>query len=328
MNKKLIVNLVLLISIFGLLYFLPGCSKDEEIIIPDTDQIFANGSLTPTSRTQVQGNMFVTDENGNPIQGLDASNIVARLRWNAKDSPPDSVTGFVTITQATQNDIAAALTMDYSGSMGSLEIQCMEDGVTAYINSMSASDITEIIKFASTVQVMQAFTNNKTLLLQAVNTTPSVGTQTALYQSIYQGLLDANGISSSQYIRTVIAFTDGGENNSTVSLITTINQALNTGIPVFTVTLTDYPTGAAADTMRIIADTTGGFPFVVDPDSCSQLNNIYQQINSQLNNAYSLTIDWPDTNPPLPITGTPVTAVVYVTYEGLTAVFQRTYNIP
>ena len=325
MNKKLLRNLVLLISIVGLLYYLPGCSTDDPIVTP-TDELFANGSLTPTSRTQVQGNMFVTDENGNPIQGLDASNIVARLRWNAKDAPPDSVTGTVTLTQATQNDIAAALTMDYSGSMGNTQIQCMENGVTAYINSMSASDMAEIIKFASDDSVMQAFTDNKTLLLQAVSAYfPGAGGMTALYQSIYQGVIDANGVSS-QYLRTVVAFTDGAENNSTIARSTMIDQALNTGIPVFTVTLTDYPTGTYALDMKNIADTTGGFPFVVDPDNCSQLNTIYQQINNQLNSAYSITIDWPPTN--LPIPGTEVTAVVYVTYEGLTAMFTRTYLIP
>ena len=80
--------------------------------------------------------------------------------------------------------------------------------------------------------------------------------------------------------------------------------------------------------MRVIADTTGGFPFVVDPNNCGTLSTIYQQINAQLNSAYSLTIDWPDTNPPLPVSGTDVTAVVYVTYEGLTAMFTRTYQIP
>jgi len=328
MNKKLILNLVLIISIFGLLYYLPGCSTDDPIITPDTDELFANGSLTPTSRTQVQGNMFVTDENGTPIQGLDASNIVARLRWNAKDSPPDSVIGTVTITQSTTQDIAAANTMDYSGSMGTLEIQCMEDGVRAYINGMGSTDMAEIIKFSDNADVIQAFTDNKTLLLNAVNATyPGAGGSTALYQSIYQGLIDANGVSS-QYLRTVVAFTDGVENNSTVTRGTMIDQALNTGMPVFTVTLTTSPTSGAALDMKNIADTTGGFPFVVDPNNCTQLNNIYQQINNQLNSAYSITIDWPDTNPPLPPALTEVTAVVYVTYNGLTAMFQRTYLIP
>ena len=327
MNKKIFTSLILLVSVIGLIYYFPGCSTTDDILNPtDTDQIYANGSLTPVNRTTVSGNMFVTDQNGNPIQGLDAGNITARLRWDVLDIP-DSVLGTVTITQATQNDIASALSMDYSGSMGTTQIQCMEDGVRAYINGMSSTDLAEIIKFSSTVGVMQGFTNNKTLLLQAVDSAfAGAGGLTALYQSIYQGLLDANLISASQYLRTVVAFTDGAENNSTVTKSTMINESLSSGIPVFTVTLSSDSNSIYALDMKNIADTTGGFPFIVDPNNCGVLTNIYQLINAQLNNAYSITIVWPTSG--LPPTGTQVTAVVYVTYQGLTAMFQRSYIIP
>jgi hypothetical protein len=326
MNKKLIFNLILIVSVIGLLYYFPGCSTTDDVLTPtQPDQIFANGSLTPINRTTVSGNMFVTDQNGNPIQGLDNSNISARLRWDVLDVP-DSVNGTVTVTTATNKNIAAANTMDYSGSMGTLQIQCMESAVHAYINGMSPTDIAEIIKFSSAVQVMQGFTSDTALLHQAVDAVfPGAGGLTALYQSIFQGLTDANLVDTS-YLRTVVAFTDGAENNSTVARATMINQSFTSGIPIFTVTLTDFPTGTAALDMKNIADTTGGFPFVVDPDSCSQLNTIYQQINNQLNNAYSVIITWPSAN--LPPSGSDVTAVVYVTYNGLTASFQRTYQIP
>lgn len=325
MNKKIFASLILIVSVIGLLYYFPGCSTTDDILNPTASQIYANGSLTPVNRTTVSGNMFVTDQNGNPIQGLDANNITARLRWDVLDAP-DSVLGTVTITPSTQQNIAAANTMDYSGSMTALQIQCMENGVKAYINAMSSTDIAEIIKFSATVGVMQGFTNNKTLLLQAVDSLFSgAGGTTALYQSIYQGLLDANGQPASQYLRAVIAFTDGMENASTVTRSTMIDQALSTGIPVFTVTLSDSNGGGVFD-MKNIADTTGGFPFIVDPNNCGTLSTIYQQINNQLNNAYSITITWPSAN--LPPSNTQVTAVVYVTYNGLTASFQRSYNIP
>jgi len=325
MNKKIFASLILIVSVIGLIYYFPGCTADD-ILNSETKQIYANGSLTPVNRTTVSGNMFVTDQNGNPIQGLDAGNITARLRWDVLDAP-DSTTGTVTITQATQSDIASALSMDYSGSMGSDQILCMENGVRAYINGMSSTELAEIIKFSSGVEVTQGFTNNKTLLLQAVDSAFSgAGGTTALYQSIYQGLLDANLISASQYLRTVVAFTDGAENNSTVTKSTMINESLSSGIPVFTVTLSSDSNSTYALDMKNIADTTGGFPFIVDPNNCGVLTNIYQLINAQLNNAYSITITWPSAN--LPPAGTDVTAVVYVTYNGLTAMFQRTYNIP
>ena len=329
MKKKLFRNLVLLISFFGLLYYSPGCDLcnhkhyDENEPEPEPENpIFVNGCLTPLSRTQVQGNMFVTDENGNPIPYINASNVVVRLRWN---TPTDSVTGIVTITQYTRN-IAAALTMDYSLSMSTSHIQCMENGVHSYINSMGASDLTEIIKFSAIVYVVQPFTSNTLLLHQIVDTTVIPRNSTALYQSIKQGLLDAGVLSSSQYLRTIVAFTDGADNNSgSVTRDSVINHANGLCIPVFTVTLGDSLSSGATN-MRIIANSTGGFPFLVDPNNCGSLPAVYQQINNQLNNAYSVTIAWPSAG--LPPAGTTVTAVVYVTYQGFTAMFERTYKIP
>ena len=295
-------------------------------IVSSTNPIFVNGPLRPVNRTTVSGNMFVADQNGNPILGLNANNITARLRWDLKNASPDSVTGTVTLTQATQPNIAGALTMDYSGSMGTQQIQCMENGVRAYINAMNSTDLAEIIKFSTIVQVMQTFTSNKSLLLHAVDSIfTGAGSLTALYQSIYQGLLDAYSISTSQYLRTIIALTDGSENASTVTRSQMISQSLSTGIPVFTITLTTFPTDPAALDMKNIADTTGGFPYVVDPNNCNITTTIYQKMYNILNNAYSITITWPSAN--LPPSGTTVTAVVYVSYQGYSGMFQRSYMI-
>ena len=325
MNNKLIRKLFLLISFFILLHYLPGCDNcycpDEEKKTEDT--IFVNGCLTPMSQTQVQGNMFVTNKNGIPIPGINASNVVVRLIWN---SHRDSVTGIVTMTQYTRN-IAAALTMDYSASMSATHIQCMENGVHSYINSMRVADLTEIIKFSAIVYVVQPFTSNTLLLHQIVDTTVIPRNSTALYQSIKQGLLDAGVLSSSQYLRTIVAFTDGADNNSgIVNRDSVISHANDLCIPVFTVALNDDSLSTGATDMRIIANSTGGIPFLVDPNNCGTLPTIYQQINNQLNNAYGITITWPTGI--LPSTGTDVTAVVYVTYQGLTAMFSRTYQIP
>ena len=324
MNNKLIRKLFLLISFFVLLHYLPSCDScycpDEEI--KTEDQIFVNGCLTPLSRTQVQGNMFITNKNGIPIPFINTSNLIVRLRWNTQR---DSVTGIVTMTQYTRN-IAAALTMDYSASMSATHIQCMENGVHSYINSMRVADLTEIIKFSAIVYVVQPFTSNTLLLHQIVDTTVIPRNSTALYQSIKQGLLDAGVLSSSQYLRTIVAFTDGADNNSgSVTRDSVINHANGLCIPVFTVTLGDSLSSGATN-MRIIANSTGGFPFLVDPNNCGSLPAVYQQINNQLNNAYSVTIAWPSAG--LPPAGTTVTAVVYVTYQGFTAMFERTYNIP
>jgi hypothetical protein len=316
-NFSLLMLIVAVCSVF----ILNGCSKDDKIVTPTggVTDIVVNGSLAPTSNSTAEGNLFVTDQDGNPLT-ISSGDVSAVMNWTTDISSQ----GSVTITSTVAQDIAAAITMDYSGSMSQQDLDCMETGVTAYINAMGLNDIAEIIKFSTLVTVVQAFTSNKTDLLNAVGSNdPSAGS-TALYESIYKATQDV-ALQNPSFLRTVIAFTDGQENASTVSRSTMITEALNSGIPVFTVTLLNSG-GAGADDMKNIADTTGGFAFTIDPDSCSNITNIYAQINNQFNNAYKMSISWPANE--MPPSGTSVTVTITVTTQGITKSFDKTYLIP
>lgn len=321
--KSLSSFLFIILTIF----LLNGCNKsDDPVSSTGVTLVNVNGSLAQISRTELQGTMFVTDQNNNPITSITSSNVSAVLNWVGDGN----VNGTVSVQTGTGGgqDIAAVTTMDYSGSMGSDQILCMENGVKAYINAMKTTDLTEIIKFDDNVIVVQPFTSDKGLLTMAVDSNLNLGGSTALYQSIFQGTEDVKTINPSQYIRCVVAFTDGGENASAVSREQMISNALTSGIPIYTIGLLDYYSGtigSAGTDMRNIADTTGGFYFRIPPDTCSGLNQIYNTISGQLNNAYSITITWPASGLPAP--GTTVTAVITVAYNNLTASFQKQYII-
>lgn len=319
---KKTITALLLISLSIIIF---GCKSSTTEPPTGTTKINANGSLTQVSKTQLQGTMFVTDQDNAPITGLTASNVSASLNWTADAS----VTGTVIVQTGTGSgkNIAAATTMDYSGSMGSSQITCMQNGVKAYITAMKTNDITEIIKFDTQIIIAQTFTSDKNLLTHAVDSVFSLGGSTALYSSIYQATNDAAAQNSSQYIRCVVAFTDGGENSSTITRNDMITNALNNGIPVYTIGLLDFYSGQSTpgQDLKNIADTTGGFYFRIPPDTCGGLTNIYNTINGQLNGAYSITINWPSSG--LPATGTSVTVIVTINYNNLTASFQKTYII-
>lgn len=328
MKKHFISFLILgIVAVFVIIY---GCNKENSPVSPGNQQtvtqILTNGTIVPVSRTQASGTMVVTDQNGNPISGLTSSNVIAQLRWGT-DNPLDSgTTGAITLTSNSQSgsNVAGAITMDYSGSMGTQQIICMQNGVLAYINAMKTTDVTEIIKFASTVTVVQAFTSNKdSLRLADTSYWPNSGS-TALYQSIYQGTNDAK-LQPTSFVRTVVAFTDGGENASSVNRPTMISNALTGGIPVYTVFLYPDTNNSYYIDMKNIADTTGGFNFWVKPDSCTNLAQIYQKISGQLVGSYNLAITWNGTLPP---TGTVVRAIITTTYNNLTSSFTRSYVIP
>ncbi|MBZ0203023.1 MAG: VWA domain-containing protein [Ignavibacteria bacterium] len=317
--------LIFCLTLFTFILFFPGCSDDNPVT-PSVTAINANGSLTQIDRTHMQGTMFVTDQNNAPITGITNSNVSVVLNWVTDGS----VNGTVSVTSGSTSGkkIAAAITMDYSGSMGPDQIVCMENGVKTYINAMQSADISEIIKFDNAVIIAQPFTSDKSLLIRAVDSVFNLGNGTALYQSIYQATNDASGQNSAQYIRCVIAFTDGGENASSISRNDMITNALTLGIPIYTIGLLDFYSGTTGDPgkdMKNIADTTGGFYFRIPPDTCSGLSDIYNTINGQLNGAYSLAVTWPSTG--LPPSGTTVTAIVTVNYESLSASFQKVYVI-
>lgn len=339
--------LLLVITMIGLLVAVGGCSKDDDGPSgPGVSSISANGTLAPTSRTQAQGTMFVTDQDGNAITGLTAANITARMRWGtAKVNAADSLTGAIilqTLSQSGKN-IAAAMTMDYSGSMywgpydstakRYLTIKNMETAVKTFVTAMGTSDRAEIIKFGdlAKINVIQPFTSDKALLTRAADTLSFDRGMTALYSSIVRGLVDASGQSSSSYARAVIAFTDGGENDSNVPRDSIFRASRRNAIPVYTVGLFDSsyhstPPGAYSSELDLvqIADSTGGFYFYAP--NAAQLVQIYQRISGQLSNAYAITINWPGTG--LPPAGTLVSVTITISYSGFTSTFTRTYTMP
>ncbi len=327
--KKYANSAIVLLIILSLSTVYTSCNEDNNPTTPPNNvtSIQANGTVQQISRTQTTGTLIVVDQNGAPVTGLSNSNVTAYLRWPAKMS--DSVSGAVTVTSnsGSGKNVSGAVTMDYSGSMGSSQIQCMEDGVKTYINAMGSNDISEIIKFDDIVLVAQPFTSNKTLLINAVDSNFSLGGSTALYQSIYHATTDIVPISGSQYTKAVIAFTDGGENASSVSRETMISTALSNGIPVYSIFLYSDTTNSLGRDMRNIADTTGGFFFWAKPDSTcsSSLTGVYNTIKGQISGSYTMNVVWPSGS--LPPTGTVVRVTFYIEYSGMKASFTKVYNI-
>ena len=332
--------------IIGLFVSTGGCKKDDSGPSgPSTSSISANGTLAAISRTQAQGTLFVTDQDGNAITGLSASNVAVRMRWGAAKVTADSLTGAIVLQTLSQSgkNIAAALTMDYSGSMYSgvfdstakryARIRDMESAVKTFATAMGVADRAEIIKFGSVtaINVVQTFTSDKVLLQKASDTLSFSRNNTALYSSMLRGVTDASVQSSSSFARAVIAFTDGGENDSNIGRDSLFRASRRNAIPVYTVGLLDSayhstPPGMYYEEQDLvqIADSTGGFYFYAP--NAAQLVQIYQRISGQLSNAYAMTVTWPGTG--LPPSGTLVSVTITISYGGFTSTFVRTYTMP
>ncbi len=308
-----------------------ACNKktDETTSVQTIKELVTNGTIIPISKDKIKGTLFVVDESGKPIKGITSSNVVAKLKWvHSKSMKSDSAFagGLVVVMGNNQNGIkvAAAITMDYSGSMSSIPtvIPSMEHGVKTFVRSMAPTDLGEIIKFSNDVFVAQPFTNDTSALIAGINNnTFDLFLNTALYQSIYKGLTDASNLDTNQYIRSVIGFTDGGENYSSISESEMLDFAISHGIPINTIGF--LTAGTDTSDLRYIAESTGGFFFLAVNDST--FAKIYSTISGQLKNSYSYTVQWQGTLPP---SGTPVTAIITTIYQNHQSSFQRTFYLP
>jgi hypothetical protein len=329
LTKPVLIKFTGLLTIcFTVMLFSTNCTKkSSDNGTPTISGLKTNGALIPVSDTKLQGSFFVVDNQGKPITGITSSNIIATLKWaSLKGSPLDSnsVNGLIVIQPAknTKTGIATPLTMDYSGSMytDTAAIPNMEKGVKAFVSYMKSTDYGEIIKFDDNVHVVCGMTNNTTKLDKAVDSVLSLGGMTALYQSIYQGLQDLVPVDTSK-LKSVVAFTDGGENSSTVTYDQMISLAQSHGYPINTI---GFGAGVDSILLKQIAGQTGGFFFY--PKTSQQLAQIYQLISGVLSNAYSIVITWPTGQ--TPPSGTSVVAIIQTTYLGFTSVFSVSYIQP
>jgi len=232
----------------------------------------------------------VTDLDGRAITNINSSHLQIQT---IKDGVVKDIGNFnLNSTGGTPTPIAAALTMDYSGSMyyDTLDIPAMEAAVSSFIGLKAQTDLAEIIKFDDTVVVLQSFTADSTLLANAINDTVFTwGGATAFYRACLIGLVDADTAAAHNpnFLPAVIGFTDGLNNQAPTQPDTVITSALLKQIPVYTIGYGNAPDTA---TLKHIADTTGGrFYWSPSPSSVQQL---YQYVNGQLTNAVVIAFPW------------------------------------
>ncbi len=236
--------------------------------------------------------LSVTDQNQHPIIGLNKMNFKVEKIVDGVATPIYGIEVFGGGV-GTPSSIAAALTMDYSGSMyyDTTDVPNMETAVKYFINHKGIGDYCELIKFSSNVYVVTPFTTNDTLLLNGVDdSTYSLKQATAFYRSCITGLEDADSLSTiyPALLPAVIGFTDGLNNLAPLDPDTLVAKALSMQIPVYTIGYGNYAASPPdTTTLKYIADTTGG-RFYWTPSTTS-LQQLYQYVSGQLTNMYVLT---------------------------------------
>ncbi|MGC2064565.1 MAG: VWA domain-containing protein [Thermodesulfovibrionales bacterium] len=184
------------------------------------------------------------------------------------------------------SSVAIGVTMDYSGSMSPQALTDMENAAISFVNKMTATaSEMEIVKFSDTVEVVQDFTPSATALTNAILADwPGTGGATALYDAVFQAMLDTSAKNAST--AAVIAMTDGGDNSSAPdhTVDTVIQFANNNGLQIFSIGL---GTGIDAAVLTRMALETGGKYY--EAPSSSDLAAIFDAISNDLAEGYVLT---------------------------------------
>ena len=288
--------LTILVLLLGMWLFSSGCSSDSEDDDSDEDddstdddsgdddesddddltddpmsELNCEISINPSDSPDIKATLLCSDQE---LRGLTPEQ--AKVKIYEKTSDAKGWELVVVLTFVTENNIHVGTSMDLSGSMEFL-LDDLKDGVKTFYNQYVSGDTGEIVKFSSTFEVVQPFTGDKQDLLDAIDADwPEQGGNTALYDSM---LVTANDTFWQEDPRAVIAFTDGGENFSSLcrSFQYLKSHLMSLGFPVFTIGLNggDFSEQTEQELIEI-AESTGGF-YYFTPNS-AELTLLYLRL--------------------------------------------------
>jgi Ca-activated chloride channel family protein len=218
----------------------------------------------------------ITDQGGYPITGLLENNFLV-----FEDSAIKNIEDLSFVSQVT-TPISVALVMDNSGSITDIPeaLSDMQEAVAFFVDQLGANDEAEIVKFAAQVEVVQQFTSDKNLLLNAIDKPVDLGRETALYDAAYIAVDDTS--SRIKERKAVIIVSDGedsdgfGNPQSSNTLSDVISFANEKGVAIFTIGLGDVNEAV----LKQMADDTGGQYF--NSPTSDNLLNIYNQLSDIL----------------------------------------------
>lgn len=229
--------------------------------------------LDPLTCPTITMHVKVTDQGGASVYGLTETNFV--VTEDGVEKTPITVKPL---------GVIMALALDYSGSMGVDALNDLKTATKALINDMLPDDELELIKFESSVVVLQPFTSDQAKLINAIDSSGDSGGGTAFFDATYRAVQDTLKKRNNPN-RVVIAMTDGQDNSSAKTADDVINFAKTNSIPIYTVGLGGYDQAV----MERIANETGGQAFFTQDSA--ELAQIFQDLLVILRDEYVVTYE-------------------------------------
>ena len=241
-------------------------------------------------RSQAAAFVSVTDQAGFPIKDLAAEDFTLEELGRGPVANP----GVTPVGQSGTN-LALSIVMDFSSSITNFPsaVTNMEEAATQLVKAMQAIDEADVIKYADEVRCMleanfdcsleDGITSDQATLSEAIADGPGLISGTAFYDATVTAIERLESRATDR--RVVINLTDGEDTASeNQNLVSTINEALGTDIPIFTVGFGNVD----PDVLQAMADDTGGLFY--NPAADANLQQVAEQLTALLfNDQYVIT---------------------------------------
>ncbi len=225
----------------------------------------------------VQLFVVVTNEDGEPVQGLNRNDF--KIRFHGQEQPIER------FQVADDVPLTLGLLIDTSGSMDVLLTDAERAAARFLINTLIPKDRAFLVSFANRPHLLQPATGDLNRLLQRFAVLRAGGA-TALYDSIVFStvqLWDQPGR------RAVVLLTDGYDEGSHMPIRRVVQYSRLVGAPVYIVSLAglynERGNVRRAD-LEAITSHTGGRIYYID--DISKLPGAYDQIDRELRSQYVL----------------------------------------
>lgn len=327
MNKR-ILFIIFAVLIAVALYYLSEMVADKDVnikIIPKEINIQestleindkeininyqCNAVVNSFDGENLEVTMFISDINSliSPMFGEIEFHCFMEYDYNGKKVvKPAKVKA--TFNQDIRNKTAYSLVLDYSGSMfysydPKKPYEYLQDAAKSFVDGFSGKDYAEIIKFGSTIDYIQGFSNDKSKLRKAIYAQSSNREGTKLYSASNQALKSLNLLDDS-YLKAVVAFSDGADSGLESSEDELIENANRNLTPIFTIGLMSTDFNDAP--IKNIAEQTGGLYYYANkPD---ELSKIYEVVSNNIKNSVVIKAQWEANQ--VPASGTQVKVLI------------------
>jgi Ca-activated chloride channel family protein len=225
----------------------------------------------------------VKDRDGRFVPGLTAGDFLV-LDNNA----PRAIEFF---SAGSQVPLAVVLLIDRSSSMSGLKMDRAKMAASAFIGMLGPDDVLEIIAFADRTERPLSFSTDRAAAEQAIAGLSAKG-MTVLFESLSIALRDLAEMrrrETTQYRQAIVILSDGEDTKSLLAFDDVLEEARQSGVLIYTVSLRSDANGRALPTPRELfqlANDTGGRAIAIeDPE---KLAPVYEEIGAELRHLYRL----------------------------------------